>query len=57
MQSKHAENIQNLRPKVADFKESNKIDPTAGWIPFVLVIAVVPLFLMAIIIAGYFFVA
>lgn len=45
--------MQNLRPNGPDFNESNKIDPTAGWIPFALVLAIVPLILIGIIIAGY----
>lgn len=36
-----------------DFKESDKIDPTHGWIPFVFLIAIVPVLLALIVLAGY----
>jgi hypothetical protein len=42
-----------LTASTFDFKESNKIDPTHGWIPFVFLIAIVPVLLGLMIVAGY----
>jgi len=38
-----------------DFEDSDEVDPTPGWIPFVFLIAIVPILLMLILVAGYFF--
>ena len=37
---------------IFDFGESNRVDPTPGWIPFVFLIAIVPLLLALILVAG-----
>ena len=44
---------QGLTPPTIDFKESDKVDPTHGWIPFVFLIAIVPVLLALIVLAGY----
>lgn len=44
---------QGLTPSTFDFKESNKVDPTHGWIPFVFLIAIVPVLLILMVLAGY----
>lgn len=36
-----------------DFGESWKVDPTPGWIPFVFLIAIVPVMLILIVIAAW----
>ena len=45
---------QDLTPSTFDFKESDKVDPTHGWFPFVFLIAIVPILLALILVAGYF---
>ena len=45
---------QGLTPSTFDFKESVKVDPTHGWIPFVFLIAIVPVLLALMLVAGYF---
>ena len=45
---------QGLTPSTYDFKESDKVDPTHGWIPFVFLIAIVPVLLALMLVAGYF---
>jgi len=37
-----------------DFEDSDEVDPTPGWIPFVCLIAIVPLLLALILVAAYF---
>lgn len=44
---------QGLTACTFDFRESNKVDPTHGWIPFVFLIAIVPILLGLMIVAGY----
>lgn len=53
MRNENNTNVQGLTPATLDFKESSKIDPTHGWIPFALVMAIVPFILAVIIMAGY----
>jgi hypothetical protein len=45
--------MQGLKASTYDFKESDKVDPTHGWIPFVFLIAIVPVLLALILLAGY----
>ena len=42
-----------LTPSTFDFRESNQVDPTHGWVPFVFLIAIVPILLALMILIGY----
>lgn len=53
MKSYETTKMQGLKASTYDFKESDKVDPTHGWIPFVFLIAIVPVLLALILLAGY----
>lgn len=53
METQDSTDTEGLTPSTFDFKESDKVDPTHGWIPFVFLIAVVPILLGLMIVAGY----
>lgn len=53
MKTHETTKMQGLKACTFDFKDSNRVDPTYGWVPFVFLIAILPVLLALILLAGY----